>query len=176
MGNYRVENLTCSNLDDIINIEKACYGDHHWSRDSFVSELDNPCAKYLVAVDKNNKCVGYIGSWRIFDESHITNVAVHPDYQGKGLGHLLVLSILESCYEDKIKYLTLEVRVSNERAKKLYDSFGFKSLGIRKKYYQDNGEDAIIMWTENIFQEKYKKIFDENRLFVEKRLLNEQKA
>lgn len=166
MQSYKIENLALSHLDDIMEIEKSCYGQHHWSRDSFASEINNPCAKYIVAINGENKCVGYMGSWRIFDESHVTNLAVHPDYQGKGLAHFLILSMLDSCYDDKIKYMTLEVRISNERAKKVYDNFGFKSLGVRKKYYQDNGEDALIMWTENIFQEKYKEIIEKNRQFV----------
>lgn len=166
MENYAIENMALSHLDDIMEIEEKCYGVHHWSRDSFASELNNTCARYLVAVNENKKCVGYMGVWRIFDEAHVTNLAVHPDFQGRGLAHFLILSSLKECYEDKIKYMTLEVRKSNERAKKVYESFGFKSLGLRKKYYQDNGEDALIMWTENIFSEKYKNIYEENKRYL----------
>lgn len=170
MNNFRIEKLSLSHLDDIMEIEEKCYGLHHWSRNSFVGELDNSCARYLVAVNENGKVVGYMGIWKIFDEAHITNLAVHPDYQGKGLAHFLILSSLDVCYEEKIKFMTLEVRKTNERAKKVYDSFGFKSLGIRKKYYQDNGEDAIIMWTENIFSERYKEIYKENKKYLENRI------
>lgn len=169
MKEFSVENMALSHLDDIMEIEKKCYGEHHWSRDSFVSELNNTCARYLCVINRENKCVGYMGVWRIFDEAHVTNLAVHPDFWGKGLAHLLILSSLDLCYQDKIKYVTLEVRKSNERAKKLYESFGFKSLGIRKKYYQDNGEDALIMWTESIFEEKYKKVYEENRQYLLKK-------
>ncbi len=170
MYEFKVEKLALFHLDDIMEVEELCYGKHHWSRNSFVSEISNPCANYLVAVDKNGKCVGYMGVWRIFDEAHITNLAVHPSYQGKGLAHFLILSSLDECYRDKIKFLTLEVRVSNERAKKIYERFGFKSLGLRKKYYQDNNEDALIMWTESIFEEKYKKIYEENKKFLEEKM------
>ena len=163
MEKFKTEKLNLSHLDDIMEIEKKCYGPHHWSRSSFAGELDNPCAKYLVAVNSENKAIGYMGVWRIFDEAHVTNLAVHPDYQGRGVAHFLILSSLDICYEDKIKFMTLEVRQSNERAKKLYEGFGFKSLGVRKKYYQDNNEDALIMWTENIFSDKYKKIYEENK-------------
>ena len=173
MANYKTEKLALSHLDDIMEIEKNCYGKHHWSRDAFAGELNNACARYTVALDKNNKAVGYMGLWVILDEAHVTNLAVHPDYQGKGIAHLLILSSLDYCYEEKIKYITLEVRQSNERAKKLYDGFGFKSLGIRKKYYQDNNEDALIMWTENIFSDKYKEIYDMNKAFLENRMKNE---
>lgn len=170
MENFKIEKLSSSHLDDIMEIEKSCYGAHHWSRSSFASEINNPCASYLVAVNDDNKAVGYMGVWRIFDEAHVTNLAVHPNYQGKGLAHFLILSSLDVCYEDKIKYMTLEVRKSNERARFVYESFGFKSLGVRKKYYQDNGEDAIIMWTENIFSEKYKKIYEDNKKYLENRI------
>ena len=167
MAKFTVENMCLYHLDDIMEVESSCYGEHHWSRNSFAAEIDNPCAKYLVALNESGKCVGYMGVWRIFDEAHVTNLAVHPDYQGQGLAHLLILSSLDVCYKDMIKFMTLEDRLSNERAKKLYESFGFKSLGLRKKYYQDNGEDAIIMWTENIFSEKYKAIYAENKKYLE---------
>ncbi len=170
MENFKIENLALSHLDEIMEIEQKCYGPHHWSRSAFACELENACARYFVAVNEEKKAVGYMGVWRIFDEAHVTNLAVHPDFQGKGLAHLLIISALDMCYEDKIKYVTLEVRKSNERAKKIYEGFGFKSLGVRKKYYQDNGEDAIIMWTENIFTEKYKQIYNENKKYLENRI------
>lgn len=163
MESFAIEKMNLSHLDDVMEIEALCYGKHHWSRGSFAAELNNNCAAYLTAVNENKKCVGYMGVWRIIDEAHVTNLAVHPDFQGKGLAHFLILSSLKQCYEDKIKYMTLEVRKSNERAKHVYEAFGFKSLGIRKKYYQDNNEDAIIMWTENIFSEKYKEIYNKNK-------------
>lgn len=170
MEEIKIEKLSLAHLDDIMEIEKGCYGAHHWSRDSFAQELNNPCANYVVAINEKNKCVGYMGIWKIFDEAHVTNLAVHPKFQKKGVAHLLIIASLDLCYREKIKYVTLEVRESNERAKKLYDSFGFKSLGVRKKYYQDNGEDAIIMWTENIFSEKYKKIYEDNKNYLNNRI------
>lgn len=170
MEKFKVEKLSLEHLDDIMEIEEGCYGQHHWSRDSFVGELNNNCANYFVAVNKNNKCVGYMGLWKIFDEAHVTNLAIHPKFQKKGIAHLLIISSLDLCYMEKIKYMTLEVRCTNERAKNLYEGFGFKSLGVRKKYYQDNGEDAIIMWTENIFSEKYKKIYEENKNYLTNRI------
>ncbi len=172
MENFSIENMNLSHLDDVMEIEEKCYGKHHWSRNSFAGELNNAYAKYITAIDKRNgKCAGYMGLWRIFDEAHVTNLAVHPDYQGLGIAHFLILSSLESCYADKIKYMTLEVRKSNEKAKHIYEAFGFKSLGLRKKYYQDNNEDALIMWTENIFSEKYKAIYEENKLRLNNKVL-----
>lgn len=163
MPMFKIEKMCLYHLDDVMEIETACYGEHHWSRDSFVNEIDNQISEYNVAVNENQKCIGYMGLWKIIDEAHITNLAVHPDFQKQGVARLLIIKAIEKCYEEKIKFITLEVRVSNEKAKKLYEKFGFKSLGVRKKYYQDNNEDAIIMWTENIFSENYKKLFEKNK-------------
>ena len=74
----------------------------------------------------------------------------------------MIYNFVEGCYKDKVKYLTLEVRVSNEPAIRLYEKYGFQSLGTRKGYYQDNNEDALIMWTENIFYDKFKVKYQEN--------------
>lgn len=151
-------------IDDILQIEELCYGAHHWSRDSFITELNNKISSYRCIYDTiNNKCVGYMGIWKIADEAHVTNLSVHPDYQNKKFAHRLLISSIDECYENKIKYITLEVRESNYKAIGLYEKFGFKSLGKRKKYYQDNNEDALIMWSENIFDKKYKDLYNNIR-------------
>lgn len=149
--------MTLASLDEVMVIEELAYGEHHWSRDSFVAEINNQISQYNCAISQDGHYAGYMGLWKIIDEAHITNLAIHPHYRRKGAARALLLNGLEECYKDKIKYLTLEVRVSNEAAIKLYESFGFKSLGVRKKYYQNNNEDALIMWSENIFNESYKK-------------------
>ncbi len=151
-----------SHLDDIIKVEEKAYGEHHWSKESFFNELNNDLAKYFCALDENGTLTGYCGCWQILEEAHITNIAVSPDFRRRRIGEALLTAIIKSCYKEKIKYLTLEVRVSNEPAIKLYEKYGFKSLGIRKGYYQDNNEDALIMWTENIFYDKFKNIYEQN--------------
>ncbi|MFR1673103.1 MAG: ribosomal protein S18-alanine N-acetyltransferase [Candidatus Gastranaerophilaceae bacterium] len=152
-------------LDDVIAVEAKAYGEHHWSKESFYNELSNELAFYFSAFDENEQLVGYSGCWQILEEAHITNIAVDIDCRRKHVGEALLTAIINKCYEQKIKYITLEVRVSNEAAIKLYEKYGFKSLGIRKGYYQNNNEDALIMWTENIFYDKfkldYKKKYDE---------------
>jgi ribosomal-protein-alanine N-acetyltransferase len=146
-------------IEAILQIEELSYGEHHWSRDSFISELNNKISSYnCIMLD--GVCVGYIGFWKIIDEAHITNVSIHPEKRRLGLAKRLLLSMVEECYKEKIKYITLEVRESNEKAIKLYEKFGFKSLGVRKNYYQDNNENALIMWSENIFDKKYKDLYD----------------
>lgn len=149
-------------IDGIIAIEASTYGEHHWSRDSFYSELSNNLAHYFCAFDENGTLLGYAGSWLIVDEAHITNIAVSPDFRRKNVGEALLKTIIDSCYKEKVKYLTLEVRISNTPAISLYEKYSFKSLGTRKGYYQNNNEDALIMWTENIFWDKFKEKYNKN--------------
>lgn len=151
-----------SDIDNVLKIEEVAYGDHHWSKDSFYGELSNELAHYYCAFDLKDNLLGYAGSWLILDEAHITTIAIAPEYRRKKIGEALVTKILDSCYENEIKYITLEVRVSNIPAISLYEKYGFKSLGSRKGYYQNNNEDALIMWTENIFWDKFKLRYKEN--------------
>lgn len=167
MEKFKVREMTHDDIDSILQIEEMCYGAHHWSRDSFVCELNNKISTYRTVLNSKNECCGYMGIWKIIDEAHITNLSVHPEYQNQKLAHRLLLASIDECYKEKIKYITLEVRVSNEKAIHLYEKFGFKSLGVRKKYYQDNNEDALIMWSENIFDKKYKDLYNELAKLVE---------
>lgn len=116
-----------------------------WSIDSFLNELSNPLAKYIIAKE-NGKPIGFAGVWTIVDEGHITNIAVHPDYRGRGIGSMLLEELIEKCYSLGCNSLTLEVRASNIAAQNLYKKYLFIEEGIRKNYYKDNKEDAIIMW------------------------------
>jgi len=163
MSEYTIRKMKEGDIDDILQIEELCYGAHHWSKSSFLTELDNKISSYQSILNDKNQCVGYIGIWKIINEAHVTNLSVHPDYQNQKLAHRLLLSMIDECYHDKIKFITLEVRITNKRAIHLYEKFGFKSLGVRKKYYQDNNEDALIMWSENIFDKKYKDLYDKIR-------------
>ncbi len=158
----KIEPMQKDFLDDVIRVEEKAYGEHHWSKESFFNELSNDLAKYFCAFNENGELMGYCGCWQIMEEAHVTNVAVSPDFRRQHVGESLLVAIIKSCYKEMIKYLTLEVRVSNTPAIKLYEKYGFKSLGTRKGYYQDNNEDALIMWTENIFYDKFKNIFEQN--------------
>jgi len=137
--------MDLSDIEDILVVEKLSFS-IPWSRDSFEKEIvDNNLATYLVA-KVNEKAVGYIGMWKVLNEGHITNVAVHPEFRHQGIGDQLVSELLSLCEKENIDLVTLEVRKSNQNAIKLYEKHGFVAEGIRKAYYQDNKEDAIIMW------------------------------
>ena len=155
--------MTNNDIEDVVTIEEEAYGEHHWSKSSFYDEMSNNLAHYYSAKTSDGKLVGYAGTWHILDEGHITTIAVKKDYMRKHIGEAIIVKILEDCYDSGIKYLTLEVRVSNTPAINLYTKYGFNSLGTRKGYYQDNNENALIMWTENIFYDKFKSKFIENR-------------
>lgn len=158
----KIRPMIHSDINEIVEIEEESYGCHHWSKESFFNELSNDVAHYFCAIDESGKLLGYIGTWQIIEEAHITNISVKPEYRRKKIGEALLYQAIEDCYKNGIKYITLEVRVSNEKAINLYSKYGFKSLGTRKEYYQDNNEDALIMWTENIFYDKFKSLYNSN--------------
>ncbi|KPU26906.1 30S ribosomal protein S18 [Caloranaerobacter sp. TR13] len=147
MSKIIIRDMTEEDIDEVLDIEKKSFKTP-WSRDAFVKEVNqNKLAKYIVA-SIEGKVVGYGGVWIIVDEGHITNIAVHPNFRGLGIGNLLVEGLIGTCRERGINRMTLEVRKSNNIAKSLYKKYGFKEYGIRPGYYSDTKEDAIIMWKE----------------------------
>lgn len=136
-------------LDTVTSIEQETFA-IPWSRESFRQELErNVAARYLVA-ETEGQVVGYAGAWIILDESHITNIAIAEAYRGRGIGKRLTQALLQYLSNLGACYATLEVRVSNERAQNLYRGLGFVSVGKRKRYYEDNGEDAFLMVCEHM--------------------------
>lgn len=134
-----------SDLDAIMELEKRCFT-VPWSREAFHNELhQNQFACYIV-LEQENQIIGYCGAWLVIDEAHITNVAILPEYQGKGLGKALMNKMIEHSRETGIERMTLEVRKSNLVAQSLYKKLGFQEGAVRKNYYSDNQEDAIVMW------------------------------
>lgn len=131
-------------LDQVFAIEQASY-QVPWSRQAFFSEIKNVFAHYVVAVFEG-RVIGFGGMWLVLDEAQITNLAVHPDYRGKNIGKMLMLELIKRAALRGVCKMTLEVRPSNLVARHLYRVLGFVEKGIRKKYYTDNDEDAIIMW------------------------------
>jgi len=125
-------------------VEKASFG-MPWSRQSFWEAAVNKDAYYLLALDEN-EIVGYAGTWLVADEAHIMNVAIAPMHRMMGLGRKMMVELIRIVKEKGITAMTLEVRPSNTVARKLYEKMGFKSVGLRKGYYEDNKEDAMIMW------------------------------
>jgi len=136
-------------LDSVMALEEVCFSSH-WSREAMQSELGNACAFYVVG-EENGRIVGYGGEWIIMDEAHITTIAVDPDRRGQRFGERLLIALLQEARYRGARRATLEVRISNEPAVRLYRKYGFDSVAIRRKYYQDNDEDALIMWVNDLF-------------------------
>ena len=138
--------MDSSHINGVYELSKICFN-VPWSLDSISNELENKLAKYVIAEDSSTKeVIGYAGVWIVAGEGDITNIAVNPSYRKNGIASNLLNKLLETCSENNCTDITLEVRVSNIPAQNLYTKFGFVNEGIRKKYYSDNGEDAIIMW------------------------------
>lgn len=145
MAELIVRKGVASDVDDIENLEQICFADP-WSRESILHELtENHLSTYIVA-ELEGRVIGYVGIWAIVDEGHITNVAVSPEYRRMQVGSVLIKTMLEVTIKAGLLHHTLEVRAGNEPAKALYRKFGFEEAGVRKGYYENNGEDAIIMW------------------------------
>lgn len=134
-------------LDVVAEIEKVSFPTP-WSREIYREELtENNFAHYYV-IENDQGVVGYIGAWIIFDEIQVTNFAVLPSERTRGYGHMLFQYLINKALLKGGRLMSLEVRESNVAAQKLYQSFGLKKAGIRKRYYTDNNEDAIVMWVE----------------------------
>jgi ribosomal-protein-alanine N-acetyltransferase len=110
--------------------------------------------------------VGFAGLWLMVDEAHVTTIATHPDYRHRGLGELLLTALIDIAYDIGARQVTLEARVSNTIAQNLYRKYGFREAGIRRRYYSDNQEDALIMWTDDIMSNHYR----EQYFFLTQRL------
>ncbi|MBY0402871.1 MAG: ribosomal protein S18-alanine N-acetyltransferase [Cyanobacteria bacterium] len=155
-------------LSDVMEIESVSFGRHHWSEDSFMNEMKNQLGRYYSLHHQGiPQVIGYCGYWLIFDEVHITTVAVRNEFRRKSLGELILVHILDKCMGQTVKWVTLEVRVSNTNAQNLYYKYGFESMGTRTKYYQDNQEDALIMTTPDISSQGFRDRFRANKLALE---------
>lgn len=144
-----IRRMTLADVDQVVAIEAATFA-MPWSKESFQQELTrNVAARYLVA-ELDGKVIGYAGAWVILDESHITNIAISEAYRGHGYGRKLTEALMQYLSNLGAAYATLEVRRSNERAQNLYKSLGYVGVGWRKRYYEDNREDALLMVCEHM--------------------------
>lgn len=138
---------TVHDLQHLVEIEKKSFT-VPWPEEAFYQDMTgNPFSLYIL-IQCNETIVGYCGAWLVMDEAHITNIAVLPEFRGKQLGEALLRKMMLTAIQSGAKTMTLEVRISNHAARSLYKKLGFQEGGIRKNYYTDNFEDAIVMWVE----------------------------
>jgi ribosomal-protein-alanine N-acetyltransferase len=150
----RVERLTEADLETVLDIERLSFATP-WPRDVFLHELHGNDVAHLfvariTAGEQQNRVAGYSCTWVVVDEMHITSFAVHPDFRRQHVGHQLLAGLLTHAVELGCRQAVLEVRASNRGAQRLYGQFGFAPVAVRKRYYADNQEDAIVMFLDDI--------------------------
>ncbi len=143
MSEFLIRPMEERDVSAVAALEKACFSDP-WSENSVRSELNNPLSLWLVA-DKGGAPAGYIGSQSVLDAADMMNVAVAPDARRGGIAEALIGSLIARLRENGVRSLSLEVRVSNDAARALYEKLGFSEVGRRKNYYVKPKEDALIL-------------------------------
>ncbi|MBM4441186.1 MAG: ribosomal protein S18-alanine N-acetyltransferase [Candidatus Rokubacteria bacterium] len=136
--------MSVADLDEVVAIERASFG-MPWSRGAFLYEIEQNRVARCWVLREGEAVVAYLCLWEIGDELHVTNIAVHPRVRRQGLARQLLGAIVEDGRSRRLRSVTLEVRPTNEEARTLYESFGFRVVGRRRGYYYDTGEDALIM-------------------------------
>ncbi|MEB3217662.1 MAG: ribosomal protein S18-alanine N-acetyltransferase [Nostocales cyanobacterium 94392] len=143
----QIQSLSNEHLPAILELDQICFGGL-WSKVAYEREMDSPNSEIqgIFSFHTGEKLLGMGCFWSILEEAHITILAVNPQYHRQGMGAALLYSLIKTARDRGLERATLEVRVSNQAAISLYEKFGFKTAGRRRRYYQDNGEDALILW------------------------------
>jgi len=161
-----IERMREEDIPRVVQIERASFPTP-WPPEAYRREIrENRSACYLVA-RCGEEIVGYAGMWVILEEAHITTIAVDPQWRGQKIGERLLVALIDAARERGAKWVTLEVRKSNHIAQRLYRKYGFREVHVRKGYYTDNGEDALIMWTGNILEEPFRSRFEDLKARLE---------
>ncbi|MCR5481858.1 MAG: ribosomal protein S18-alanine N-acetyltransferase [Clostridia bacterium] len=145
MGDLIIRKAVLPDAETMAELDKICFADP-WSTESFRSEIETNNRSLYQIAEMDGVFAGYAGLWKILDEGHITNVAVAPEFRRRGIGEAMLTRLIELAEAEDIMKFTLEVRISNLQAQALYEKLGFEPAGLRKGYYLDNREDAVIMW------------------------------
>jgi len=161
----RLRAMDVADIPQVVRIEGDSFS-AGWPKTAYERELTlNQTAHYIVLEREGAGLVGFAGMWCLLDEAHVVTVAVSPAERGHGYGKLLVHALLDLALDLGMQVATLECRVSNDVARALYRAYGFYDVGLRKAYYSDNREDAVIMTTEEIasaaYRERYRRLEDE---------------
>lgn len=158
LDNHRpmvIEPMTDADVKEVLRIEQQSFTTQ-WPSNAFYQEIhDNKLAHYFVGRIAD-RVVAYGGIWVILEDSHITTIAVHPEFRGCKYGEVMLLRLLDEAIERGASWMTLEVRESNTVAQSLYRKYGFTTVSTRKGYYSDNNENALVMWAGNLKSEIYK--------------------
>ncbi len=144
-----------THLDELVALDQCCLGGL-WTKNGYQRELMSPNSHFLaLSVDATQTIIGCGCFWEILEEAHITLLMISPQYQGQGLGQLLLYGLLQDAVKRNLERATLEVRVSNQPALSLYRKFGFQVAGQRKGYYKSTGEDALVLWRSGLHSPQF---------------------
>lgn len=152
--------MTTADIPAVLEIEHRSFPTP-WPRDAYAHELENNRTAVYMVARREGILVGYAGMWVVLDEAHITTIAVDPPQRGQGIGEGLLIALIERAGERGARWIQLEVRRANVVAQALYRKYGFRDVGVRRNYYSDNSEDAVVMWTGNIWEEGFRARFEE---------------
>jgi ribosomal-protein-alanine N-acetyltransferase len=145
MNELTIRAMEIGDVDQVIEVDKASFSTS-WTPDIFYQEIsENKYAHYYI-VEIAGHIIGYAGAWIVYEDAQITNIAIKPEYRGKKIGQKLFQFMLQLAKVAGAERLSLEVRATNVIAQRMYRKFGLVPGGIRKNYYTDNNEDAIVMW------------------------------
>ncbi|MFK2827187.1 ribosomal protein S18-alanine N-acetyltransferase [Bacillus sp. B190/17] len=145
MSEMSIRLMTVDDIEEVHEIDISCFTTP-WTKESLMNEVNNNYFALYYVAEYEGKPIGYCGMWLVLDESQITNIAILPEFQGRGFGEKLFVFVMNAAKEKGASVMTLEVRVSNTAAQGLYQKLGFQPGGIRRNYYSDNQEDALVMW------------------------------
>jgi ribosomal-protein-alanine N-acetyltransferase len=151
--------MDCDDVPEVMVVDRQCFRTP-WSENAYLSELKNAAAYYLIA-RWDELLIGFAGAWLVMDEAHITTLGVHPEYRGRGFGERLFARMIDEAIRRGVRRASLEVRESNESARRLYEKYGFAAVARRRGYYSDNSEDAVVMWIDNLSSPRYRDLFQE---------------
>ncbi len=157
-----IKHLTSADLSAVLELDKICFGGL-WTLEAYQRELESQNSDLLGLFSLRSvvRLLGMSCFWSILDEAHITILAVHPQFHRQGFGQALLYSVLKTACDRGLERATLEVRASNSAAISLYQKFGFKTAGRRRRYYKDSDEDALILWLGNLQQPQFQKTLDD---------------
>lgn len=156
-----IREMTEADLDAVRTIEELAYGTDAWTRRALEDELINGFSSYIVAETADGSVAGYAGIWFMRDQLHLVTIAVDPARQRQGIAARLLLNCLEQARAADMPSVVLEVRESNTSAQALYERFGFRQLGKLRKYYKDDGEDALVMEITSLEDEAQRQLIEE---------------
>jgi len=164
--NPAIRRMLREDLPSVMAIDQRCFP-IPWSEHAFAAEVHNVSGCYLVA-EVEGQLAGYLGSWMIADEAHVTTLGVDPALRQRGIGERLLAAALREAGQRGVRRISLEVREGNTAACCLYTKYGFQPVSRRRQYYADNGEDAIVMWIEDLSAPAQQQLLEERFAALER--------